>query len=61
MSKFMKPYIAAHKVSKVLIKAGKDASRSSKRTDAMNNEMVKLLKQIFKGKKYTFTTEEKIK
>lgn len=64
MSKFMKPYVAAAKISRILIAAGKDASRSSKRTDAMNSEMVDLLKQIYvdtEDVKYTFLTEEKIK
>lgn len=54
-------YNEAQKVSKQILKEGKDPSRSSRRTDCMNEKLVDYLKTIFTDPVYTFGTEKTIK
>ena len=54
-------YNEAQKVSKQILKEGKDPSRSSRRTDCMNEKLVEYLKTIFTDPAYTFETEKEIK
>lgn len=51
----------AQRVSKIIAKEGKDPSRSSKRTDSMNNKLIEYLKTIFVDSKFTFDTEVNVK
>lgn len=61
MNKFMIPYQVATTISNNLTKSGISGSRSSRRTDALNDEMINILKQYIKGQEYTFLTEKSIK
>ena len=54
-------YNEAQKISKQILKEGKDPSRSSKRTDSMNKKLIDYLKTIFTDPAYTFETEKGIK
>lgn len=50
----------AQRVSKIIAKNGKDPSRSSKRTDSMNDKLIEYLKTIFVDPKYSFEKEVSI-
>lgn len=58
-----KPYVKAEEFSQQLFREGKDGSRSSKRTDILNEEAINLIKGMIKTKElhnYEFKTEESI-
>jgi hypothetical protein len=61
MNKFMTPHQVATTISNNLTKSGISGSRSSRRTDALNDEIIKILKQYIEGQEYTFLTEKSIK
>lgn len=60
---FTKPYIKAEEVSQQLFREGKDGSRSSKRTDILNEETINIIKDMIDAKNlhnYEFKTEQSI-